>query len=74
MPAERGSLKDKGYNWLLLYKIIYKNIAVIYLIIPGELKIVKEVEEVAFNLIKELIYIVNVAYLKRKYNQGINAI
>jgi len=42
--------------------------AIIYLTIPGELKTVKKVEEAALNLIKELTYIVDVTYPKRKRN------
>lgn len=42
--------------------------AAMYLIILGELKIVKEVKEVVINLIKEFTYITNVACPKRKRN------
>ena len=98
MFAKRGSLEDEGYNWLLFYEVIYRNILlllilhrrgplvlalvgkrslylsvyrniiIIYFTILGELKIVKEVKEVAFNLIKELIYITDITYLKCKCN------
>jgi len=42
--------------------------AAISLTILGELKIIEEVEEVALNLIKELTYIADIAYLKCKCN------
>ena len=42
--------------------------AIIYLIISRELKTIKEVEEVALNLIKELIYITDITCPKRKRN------
>jgi len=41
---------------------------IIYLTILGELKTIKKVKEVAFNLIKEFIYIADIIYPKRKCN------